>query len=51
MKRACRPGDGWYGIAKGIDGALDLVNKLRELEKKYQDSSRSKSRSGCNGAG
>ena len=36
MKRACRLGDGWYGIAKELSGALDLVRRLRELEKIYQ---------------
>ena len=36
MKRACRLGDGWYGIAKELSGALDLVRRLRELEKNYQ---------------
>lgn len=36
MKRACRLGDGWYGIAKELSGALDLVRLLRELEKNYQ---------------
>jgi probable F420-dependent oxidoreductase len=36
MKRACRLGDGWYGIAKELSGGLDLVNKLREFEKSYQ---------------
>lgn len=36
MKRACRLGDGWYGIAKELSGGLDLVRRLRELEKNYQ---------------
>jgi probable F420-dependent oxidoreductase len=36
MKRACRLGDGWYGIAKELGGALFLVKKLHELQKSYQ---------------
>jgi probable F420-dependent oxidoreductase len=35
MKRACRLGDGWYGIAKDLSGALELVKKVREIERGY----------------
>jgi probable F420-dependent oxidoreductase len=35
MKRACRLGDGWYGIAKTLDEALVLVTRIREIEKGY----------------
>jgi probable F420-dependent oxidoreductase len=33
IKRACRLGDGWYGIAKQLDQALELVKRVREIEK------------------
>jgi hypothetical protein len=36
MKRACRLGDGWYGIAKTLDQALALVKRIRDMEKGYQ---------------
>jgi hypothetical protein len=36
MKRACRLGDGWYGLAKNIDDAVALIKKLRAMEKGYQ---------------
>lgn len=36
MKRACRLGDGWYGIAKTLDQALALVKRIRDIEKGYQ---------------
>jgi probable F420-dependent oxidoreductase len=32
IKRACRLGDGWYGIAKRLDHAVALVKRVRELE-------------------
>ena len=35
IKRACRLGDGWYGIAKQLDKALELVKRVREMEKGY----------------
>jgi alkanesulfonate monooxygenase SsuD/methylene tetrahydromethanopterin reductase-like flavin-dependent oxidoreductase (luciferase family) len=35
IKRACRLGDGWYGIAKQLDKALELVKQVREIEKGY----------------
>jgi alkanesulfonate monooxygenase SsuD/methylene tetrahydromethanopterin reductase-like flavin-dependent oxidoreductase (luciferase family) len=35
IKRACRLGDGWYGIAKQLDQALELVKRVREIEKTY----------------
>jgi probable F420-dependent oxidoreductase len=35
IKRACRLGDGWYGIAKRLDQALELVKRVREIEKGY----------------
>jgi probable F420-dependent oxidoreductase len=35
IKRACRLGDGWYGIAKRPDQALELVKRVREIEKGY----------------
>ena len=35
IKRACRLGDGWYGIAKQLDQALALVKRVREIEKGY----------------
>jgi alkanesulfonate monooxygenase SsuD/methylene tetrahydromethanopterin reductase-like flavin-dependent oxidoreductase (luciferase family) len=35
IKRACRLGDGWYGIAKQVDKALELVKRVREIEKGY----------------
>jgi alkanesulfonate monooxygenase SsuD/methylene tetrahydromethanopterin reductase-like flavin-dependent oxidoreductase (luciferase family) len=35
IKRACRLGDGWYGIAKQLDKALELVKRVREIEKGY----------------
>ena len=35
MKRACRLGGGWYGIAKQLDQALELVKRVREIEKGY----------------
>ena len=28
-------GDGWYGIAKQLDKALELVKRVREIEKGY----------------
>src|SRR5215472_1439027 len=36
IKRACRLGDGWYGIAKTLDQAVALVKRVRELEIDYQ---------------
>jgi len=36
IKRACRVGDGWYGIAKTLDQALALVKRVRETERAYQ---------------
>jgi probable F420-dependent oxidoreductase len=36
IKRACRLGDGWYGIAKSIDQALALVKRVREVESGYR---------------
>ena len=36
IKRACRLGDGWYGIAKTCEQALALVKRVRELEVGYQ---------------
>jgi probable F420-dependent oxidoreductase len=36
IRRACRLGDGWYGIAKTLDQALALVNRVREIETGYQ---------------
>jgi probable F420-dependent oxidoreductase len=36
IRRACRLGDGWYGIAKKLDGAVALVKRVREIEKNYQ---------------
>ena len=36
IKRACRLGDGWYGIAKSLDQAVELVKRVREIEKGYQ---------------
>jgi len=36
MKRACRLGDGWYGLSKNLNDALALIKKLREIEKGYQ---------------
>lgn len=36
IKRACRLGDGWYGIAKTLDQGLALVKRVRELEPGYQ---------------
>jgi alkanesulfonate monooxygenase SsuD/methylene tetrahydromethanopterin reductase-like flavin-dependent oxidoreductase (luciferase family) len=36
IKRACRLGDGWYGIAKSLDQALALVKRVRELENGYK---------------
>jgi probable F420-dependent oxidoreductase len=38
IKRACRLGDGWYGIAKRLDQALELVKRVREIEKGYNRS-------------
>jgi alkanesulfonate monooxygenase SsuD/methylene tetrahydromethanopterin reductase-like flavin-dependent oxidoreductase (luciferase family) len=35
IKRACRLGDGWYGIAKQLGQALELVKRVREIEKGY----------------
>jgi len=35
IKRACRLGDGWYGIAKQLERALELVKRVREIEKSY----------------
>ena len=35
IKRASRLGDGWYGIAKQLDKALELVKQVREIEKGY----------------
>jgi probable F420-dependent oxidoreductase len=35
MKRACRLGDGWYGIAKDLSGAVELVKKVWEIERGY----------------
>jgi probable F420-dependent oxidoreductase len=36
IRRACRLGDGWYGIAKTLDQALALVKRVHELEKGYK---------------
>jgi probable F420-dependent oxidoreductase len=36
IKRACRLGDGWYGIGKTLDEALALVKRVREIETGYQ---------------
>jgi probable F420-dependent oxidoreductase len=36
IKRACRLGDGWYGIAKSIDKAVELVKHVRQVENGYQ---------------
>jgi probable F420-dependent oxidoreductase len=36
MKRACRLGDGWYGIGKTLDQSLALIKQIRELEKGYE---------------
>ena len=49
IKRACRLGDGWYGIAKQLDKALELVKRVREIEKGYNRASRWNSRWGRNG--
>jgi alkanesulfonate monooxygenase SsuD/methylene tetrahydromethanopterin reductase-like flavin-dependent oxidoreductase (luciferase family) len=35
IKRAGRLGDGWYGIAKTLDKAVELVKRVREIEKDY----------------
>lgn len=35
IKRACRLGDGWYGIAKQLGQALEMVKRVREIEKDY----------------
>jgi probable F420-dependent oxidoreductase len=36
IKRACRLGDGWYGIAKTPEQATALVKRVRETETGYQ---------------
>jgi alkanesulfonate monooxygenase SsuD/methylene tetrahydromethanopterin reductase-like flavin-dependent oxidoreductase (luciferase family) len=36
IKRACRLGDGWYGIAKTLDQGLALVKRTREIETGYR---------------
>jgi probable F420-dependent oxidoreductase len=36
IKRACRLGDGWYGIGKSLDQAVALIGRVREIEKDYQ---------------
>jgi probable F420-dependent oxidoreductase len=36
IKRACRLGNGWYGIAKTLDEALALVKRVREIEAGYR---------------
>jgi probable F420-dependent oxidoreductase len=36
FKRAARLGDGWYGVAHSFEEARELVNRVREVEKKYQ---------------
>jgi probable F420-dependent oxidoreductase len=36
IKRACRLGDGWYGIAKRLDSAIELVRRVREIEKRHE---------------
>jgi len=33
LKRAVRYGDGWYGIARSLDEARELIGRLRELER------------------
>jgi alkanesulfonate monooxygenase SsuD/methylene tetrahydromethanopterin reductase-like flavin-dependent oxidoreductase (luciferase family) len=33
LKRAVRYGDGWYGIARSMDEARDLIGRLRGLER------------------
>ena len=38
MKRAARLGDGWYGLAKEIKKAVDLVKTMREVERGHQRS-------------
>jgi probable F420-dependent oxidoreductase len=35
IKRACRLGDGWYGVAKRLDQALELVKRVRDIEQRY----------------
>jgi alkanesulfonate monooxygenase SsuD/methylene tetrahydromethanopterin reductase-like flavin-dependent oxidoreductase (luciferase family) len=35
IKRACRLGDGWFGITKELEKALELVKRVREMEKGY----------------
>jgi probable F420-dependent oxidoreductase len=32
LKRAVRYGDGWYGIARSLEEARDLIGRLRQLE-------------------
>jgi probable F420-dependent oxidoreductase len=39
LKRAVRYGDGWYGIARSMDEARNLIGRLRQLER---DASRSR---------
>jgi probable F420-dependent oxidoreductase len=36
IKRACRLGEGWYGIAKSLGQAIALVKRVREIETAYQ---------------
>jgi probable F420-dependent oxidoreductase len=33
LKRAVRYGDGWYGIARSMDEARNLIGRLRQLER------------------
>jgi alkanesulfonate monooxygenase SsuD/methylene tetrahydromethanopterin reductase-like flavin-dependent oxidoreductase (luciferase family) len=33
MKRTVRYGDGWYGIARSLDGARKLIAKLKEAQR------------------
>jgi len=33
LKRTVRYGDGWYGIARSMDEARNLIGRLRELER------------------
>src|SRR5260370_15266385 len=35
IKRACRFGDGWDGVAKQLDKALELAKPEREIGKSY----------------
>jgi alkanesulfonate monooxygenase SsuD/methylene tetrahydromethanopterin reductase-like flavin-dependent oxidoreductase (luciferase family) len=33
LKRTVRYGDGWYGIARSMDEARNLITRLREIER------------------